>query len=208
MSDSTGAPIGGAPENPPPPLPPPPSGWDLPEPVQPGPAPGYVFAGFWRRFGAFVIDQLILLIPTIIVLTPIFAALSGTEFEALRRPGSIAIDPVTGRLIGSPEVLAAFNALLRWLVVAVLLILAVQALYHVVLWSWLGGTLGQRILGMEVLRERDGTRIGLGRGCLRYLGYFVSGWVLYLGFIWVAFDARKQGWHDKIAGTVVVRRVS
>lgn len=40
----------------------------------------------------------------------------------------------------------------------------------------------------------------------RYLGYFVSMLFLGLGCIWVAFDSRKQGWHDKLAGTVVVRR--
>jgi uncharacterized RDD family membrane protein YckC len=40
----------------------------------------------------------------------------------------------------------------------------------------------------------------------RYLGYYVSTLVIGLGFLWIAFDARKQGWHDKIAGTVVIRR--
>lgn len=41
---------------------------------------------------------------------------------------------------------------------------------------------------------------------VRYIGYYVSALGLCLGFIWVAFDKRKQGWHDKMAGTVVVRR--
>ena len=40
---------------------------------------------------------------------------------------------------------------------------------------------------------------------VRYLGYFVSTIPLGLGLLWVAFDPRKQGWHDKLAGTVVVR---
>ena len=40
----------------------------------------------------------------------------------------------------------------------------------------------------------------------RYFGYFISGIPLGLGIIWIAFDRRKQGWHDKLAGTVVVRR--
>ena len=39
----------------------------------------------------------------------------------------------------------------------------------------------------------------------RYFGYYVSTIPLFLGFVWVAFDPRKQGWHDKLAGTVVVR---
>ncbi|TAL09221.1 MAG: RDD family protein, partial [Chloroflexota bacterium] len=51
-------------------------------------------------------------------------------------------------------------------------------------------------------------RIGLGRSLLRYLGYLISWWILGIGFIWVAFDRKKQGWHDKIGGTVVVRRMN
>jgi uncharacterized RDD family membrane protein YckC len=58
-----------------------------------------------------------------------------------------------------------------------------------------------------VRNERDGSRISFARGCLRYLGTLVSIYVLYIGLIWAAFDARKQGWHDKIAGTVAIRRV-
>jgi uncharacterized RDD family membrane protein YckC len=40
----------------------------------------------------------------------------------------------------------------------------------------------------------------------RYLGYYVSTLAIGIGFLWIAFDARKQGWHDKIAGTVVIRK--
>jgi len=43
------------------------------------------------------------------------------------------------------------------------------------------------------------------QGLIRYLGLFVSFLVLLIGVIWVAFDADKQGWHDKIAGTYVIR---
>jgi uncharacterized RDD family membrane protein YckC len=39
---------------------------------------------------------------------------------------------------------------------------------------------------------------------LRFLGYFVSAFPLYLGFLWAALDRRKQGWHDKIARTIVI----
>jgi uncharacterized RDD family membrane protein YckC len=45
------------------------------------------------------------------------------------------------------------------------------------------------------------------RALLRYVGLIISIVVLLLGVIWIAFDSRKQGWHDKIAGTVVVRPV-
>ena len=47
---------------------------------------------------------------------------------------------------------------------------------------------------------------GLGRSILRFVGYWICWITLFIGFFWVGFDSRKQGWHDKIAGTVVVRR--
>ena len=61
---------------------------------------------------------------------------------------------------------------------------------------------------LHVARAATGERIGLGRATLRAVVLVVL-WFAYgvglLGLIWVAFDARKQGWHDKLAGTVVVR---
>ena len=63
------------------------------------------------------------------------------------------------------------------------------------------------LLGVEIRSETDGSRIGFARACLRYLGYLVSAFILYIGFIWVAFDDRKRGWHDMLAGTIAVRRI-
>jgi len=50
-----------------------------------------------------------------------------------------------------------------------------------------------------------GAPIGFGRAALRYVGFVVSILVCYIGLIWAAFDPRKQGWHDKVARTVVIR---
>jgi len=56
------------------------------------------------------------------------------------------------------------------------------------------------------LRVEQTTENRYVRPCLPAMGrYLISKLALYLGFIWIAFDRRKQGWHDKIAGTVVVR---
>lgn len=77
----------------------------------------------------------------------------------------------------------------------------------ILLWSFAGGTIGQRALGMQVRREADGRRISLGRAALRYAGYLVAWIPLALGIFWIGLDPRKQGWHDKIAGTFVIRRV-
>jgi len=78
--------------------------------------------------------------------------------------------------------------------------------YFVYFWSEQGGgqTLGMRVLNLKVIRT-DGSALTITQGLIRYLGLFVSFICLLIGVIWVAFDADKQGWHDKIAGTYVIR---
>ena len=77
--------------------------------------------------------------------------------------------------------------------------------YFTLLWSGITGgqTLGMRLLNLRVVGA-DGQPISYGTAVLRWMGMLVSAAVILLGFIWVAFDARKQGWHDKIASTYVV----
>ncbi len=186
------------------------SGWIMPGPAV-GPAPGYVFVGFWRRFWAFLLDALIVGIPAWILLTPIFLnSVSASDLDALSR-GMFTIDPTTGQLVSDPAALAAYDAAISAVTPLILFLgavfLLIQMLYFAGLWSRRGASFGQQMLGVQVRNERDGTRISFVRGCLRYLGYIVSTWVVYLGFIWVAIDSRKQGWHDKIAGTVAIRRI-
>ena len=66
-----------------------------------------------------------------------------------------------------------------------------------------GQTPGKRLLGLRVVQE-TGEPIGLGTAFLRWVGYIVSGIPMLMGFLWAGADRRKQGWHDKIAGTVVI----
>jgi len=67
-----------------------------------------------------------------------------------------------------------------------------------------GQTPGKMALGIRVATE-NGAPIDLGRGLLRYLGYWVSAFILLIGFIMIAFTPKKRGLHDYIAGTVVVK---
>lgn len=62
------------------------------------------------------------------------------------------------------------------------------------------------LLSLRVVDAESGGPLTLGQGVGRYFAYFVSTIPLGLGFLWVAFDKRKQGWHDKLAHTVVIRR--
>ena len=76
--------------------------------------------------------------------------------------------------------------------------------YFVAFWAYNGGqTIGNRLLGLRVVKV-DGMPVTLGTAILRWLGLVLSFVVVLLGVIWVGFDQKKQGWHDKIAGTVVV----
>ena len=79
-------------------------------------------------------------------------------------------------------------------------------IYFCYFWSSYGKgqTLGMRALNIKVVKT-DGSQLDLVGAFLRYIGLIVSIIPLFLGVIWAAFDAQKQGWHDKIAGTYVVK---
>ena len=81
-----------------------------------------------------------------------------------------------------------------------------QAAYFTYFWSAAGKgqTLGSRALNIRVVKT-DGSYLDYVGAFLRYIGFVISLVVLLIGVIWAAFDAQKQGWHDKIAGTYVVK---
>lgn len=77
--------------------------------------------------------------------------------------------------------------------------------YYIVLTAVFGATLGKMALGMTVVDE-SGQRAGLFKILIREtIGKMVSAIVFLLGFIWILFDGKRQGWHDKIGGTFVVK---
>lgn len=81
----------------------------------------------------------------------------------------------------------------------------IGALYAIAFWMyWNGQTPGKKIMGIKIIKE-DGEKVDSQAAILRYVGYLISGAVFMLGFIWILFDKRKQGWHDKIAKTLVVK---
>jgi uncharacterized RDD family membrane protein YckC len=81
----------------------------------------------------------------------------------------------------------------------------IDLVYFVGFWAWRGQSPGMIPFNMRVVLADDGGKVDVVRALLRYVGLIISFVVLLLGVIWIAFDRRKQGWHDKIAGTVVVR---
>ncbi len=160
---------------------PPPSQWEAPEYVA-GPAPGYAFGGFGERLVAYIVDIVITGFVIIVI-----AILGGLV--------------VAGGAATNNGVLAGTG-----LVVLVLALLIIPLAYFPYFWARDGQTPGMRMFGLKVVRDADGGPISGGQAVLRLIGYWVSGAVFYIGYIWIFIDKRRRGWHDLIAGTVVVKR--
>jgi uncharacterized RDD family membrane protein YckC len=106
-------------------------------------------------------------------------------------------------------ILLAITIVLAITVIGLLLVIPVGLGYMPFLWYKRGGTFGQTLLGLRVVRAIDGGPIDGGMAMIRALVFwaeqFFSGWLIgLLGFVWAAFEPRKRAWHDMAAGTVVI----
>ena len=146
------------------------------------------FGGFWRRLWAFSIDQSLIYLLWLILLVVGSTAL-GIRLVPARM--EITVEEVT-MLVGF--------FFLAYLLFAV----ALHAFYFIYFHGTTGQMLGKRMAGLRVM-QATGEPVRPGTAFLRWVGCLVSFFGVFAGFLWVAVDRRKQGWHDKIAGTVVVR---
>ena len=139
------------------------------------------YAGFWIRVAAAIVDSIIFI--------AVFGALIYGIF------GMGAIDPTL--IDGGIE-----EGAMSYLFIFIYNILPII----VTIWFWIAykGTPGKMILGLEIVHKETGETISIGASILRYIGYIISMIPLGLGYLWVAFDSKKRGWHDFIGGTVVV----
>lgn len=129
------------------------------------------YAGFWIRFLAFIIDNVILGIVSSLI------------------PGANVTTVQDGMVSVSYS---------GWFTL-------IPIIYSIGFWIWLSATPGKYILGLKIT-ELDGSKLNVKDAIIRYLGYIVSGIAIGIGFLVIGFDAKKQGWHDKIAKTYVVYR--
>jgi len=77
--------------------------------------------------------------------------------------------------------------------------------YFIGMWGVMGQTIGMMPFGLRIVRDADGAKITWGNAVLRFIGLIIAFVCIFIGVIWVAFDARKRGWHDMIGGTVVIK---
>ena len=149
----------------------------------------YKYAGFWRRLIAYTIDGFIISI--IFVVLGVIAGIA--FFSGMISSGS----DIWMAQINDPAKMLSFT-LSIWFF-STLINIAYFTYFH----GSTGRTPGKMLLGLQVLSV-DGNPISFGIAFLRSVGYLISSAVFCLGYIWIGFDNRKQGWHDKIAGTIVI----
>ena len=133
------------------------------------------YAGFWIRVGASLIDSILIFI----IVLPILAALYGKAYWL------------------SESFVQGFGDLLfSYLLPAIAVI---------IFWVYKSATPGKMVMNLTIVDAKTGGKPSISQFVIRYLGYYVAILPLFLGIIWVGIDRRKQGWHDKLAGTVVIR---
>ena len=133
------------------------------------------YVGFWPRAGAALIDTLIMFAVT----SPLLLMVYGRNYYSL-----------SGFLQGPADFLISQ---------------VLPAVLVIAYWSSRNATPGKMVIGAKIVDEKTGEAPSISQYIGRYLGYFVATLPLFLGILWVGFDRKKQGWHDKLSGTVVVR---
>ena len=146
------------------------------------------YAGFWIRFWAFIVDSILVAV----IVEPIVASI----YENSRAiPDPMSVD-MANLILDSFRPQGGLDVLFSWVLPAVAIVL---------FWVYRAATPGKMLLRAKILDAETGQPPSVPQCIGRYLGYYVSIFTLFLGFLWIAFDSRKQGFHDKIAGTVVVK---
>ena len=134
------------------------------------------YVGFWSRVGATLLDSIFLIAATL----PVLLFIYGSEYLAPDAPFSQ----------GAADILISY---------------VFPTVAVVLFWSAKQATPGKMLIGAKIVDASTGNVPTTGQFIGRYFAYLLSTIAFFLGFIWVAFDSRKQSWHDKLAGTVVVR---
>lgn len=146
------------------------------------------YAGFWVRVWASIIDTVLFGL----LLVPIFALTMGdAQWSSIERDGMHA----STMSFQSMGMSGGLSMLLNYILPAVVV---------VIFWVYKSATPGKLLLKISIVDAKTGGKPSTAQWLIRYLSYYISAFVFMLGFIWVGLDRRKQGWHDKLASTVVI----
>jgi len=146
------------------------------------------YAGFWIRVVANFLDALVIAIPAMIL-----------DYMAYQIAGPSNVSYLD--YLSDPTVpfWSTYNT------VGFILGTILGVLYYGIMTSKYKATVGKMIVGIQVINEND-EAISFARATGRYFAYTLSGLILYIGYIMVAFSSKKQGLHDKICKTYVVHK--
>jgi uncharacterized RDD family membrane protein YckC len=136
------------------------------------------YAGFWYRFAAYLVDAIILSVAQLILASIFFA-------------GRVAYYRIWSFFLFVPYTIV--STAIGWLYFA---------LFQSSEWQ---ATPGKKVMGIVVI-DYDEKRISFGRATGRYFAKIISGLILCIGYIMIAFTEKKQGLHDMIAETLVIRK--
>lgn len=154
--------------------------------------PQVVYASFLERCGAIIIDAVIV----------------GIGVGVLSALAQLITVSFMMQSVNNPSGAAPTVSLIT------IFIMIVQFVLEMVIWYFYflspiaknGQTLGKKLLKIKIVREDTGEPLGFPKVFLReIIGRMAAGFVFGLGYFWVLWDDKKQGWHDKIAGTIVVK---
>lgn len=146
-----------------------------------------VYVGFWVRMMAFLIDNVAVFF---LIIPVIRYSISDTN-----------INLQDYDLQDAQQLVELLNRLLIQFSVDAVLLGAIFILF----WIVKSATPGKMVLGCSIVDARTLGKASNRQNVIRYIGYYISLIPLGLGFIWIGFDPRKQGWHDKLANTVVIK---
>jgi uncharacterized RDD family membrane protein YckC len=152
-------------------------------------SPTVDYAGFWIRLVAFIIDGIILVLLSRVI-NGLWSMAGGEGFWGGSTEEMLVPTVVTGTTSS------------MW-IVNFIVFLAVFIIYFIGFWAWRGQTPGKMLLRLRVVRF-SGEGIGWGAATMRFLGYIISLLLVLSGYLWIVVDARRQGFHDKIAETFVI----
>jgi len=133
------------------------------------------YAGFWIRVGATLIDSILILI----IILPILSTIYGDSYW-----------------LGDSYMQGFWDLALSYILPAIAVI---------TFWVYKSATPGKMATKLTIVDANTGEKPSTGQFIIRYIGYYLAMLPLFLGIIWVGIDKRKQGLHDKLAGTVVLR---
>ena len=151
----------------------------------------FSYAGFLSRYLAFFVDSFFILVINLILLTIIGKNL----FLSILKLNSY--EEMT-------KYMNNYEFFLNYFLVLIILILVIS-IYFVFFWLNSNGfTPGKKIMAIRI-QKLNNRKINFKDAVIRLFGYFLSSLGLYLGFYWIMWDKKKQGWHDKLAKTIVVK---